>query len=564
MSKNLSKEKRVILLDKISKLKAFLESANATPEMRAYLTELESELKKQKYGLVFEEHEEEIDVLLKTHTPVLTEQKDLFVNNGGQMNFLIEGDNLAALTLLEKTHKGKIDVIYIDPPYNTGAKDWKYDNDYVDGNDLFRHSKWASFMHKRLVFADKLLAENGILVCTIDNYEIHNLQLLMEHTLSNRDFVITVIEHNHRGRAKNNFALTHEYAVWAIPKDKDLITRKAEFAKDAVLNLRRTGTNSLKEDRPTMFYGIIVNKKTLEIVGTTQPLADYDLSLLNNNTEYEIILPIDSTGVERRWYYGAEKTISEARIGNVFAKRSKDKLNVYFKFDGKPIQRKSVWTGAKYDASSHGTVLLNEIVGKDAFSFPKSLFAVKECIEAGTADKSATILDFFAGSGTTGHAVLELNREDGGDRKFILCTNNENGICRDVTYERVKTVITGKRKDGSKYSDGMAGSLKYQKIDFVPISEQTYYDYADELLKHIKELVELENAINFDGNLELDIFLSEDEVERFFAATAKLRTVKTIYLAHDISLNLAEQKLLQDNGITVNVIPEYYYNERQV
>ena len=158
---------------------------------------------------------------------------------------------------------------------------------------------------------------------------------------------------------------------------------------------------------------------------------------------------------------------------------------------------------------------------------------------------------------------MELNK-DGGNRKFILCTNNENNICCDVTYERLKTVITGKRKDGSEYGKPIDASLKYQKIDFISTAEKTYYDYANELLKHIKELVELENAINFNGNATLEILLTEDEVEKFFDTKTKLNSVKTIYLGHDIALDLKQQKLLTDNNIVVNIIPEYYYKEKQV
>jgi adenine-specific DNA-methyltransferase len=160
MSTNLSKQKRDALIAKIKAIHKYVASApqdNNTSALLGYVAELEKEIKTKKYGLVFEEHREAIDEILETHVPVMNEQKDLFVDNGGKMNFLIEGDNLAALQLLQKIYKGKIDVIYIDPPYNTGAKDWKYDNDYVDKNDTFRHSKWLSMMEKRLKIAKRML-----------------------------------------------------------------------------------------------------------------------------------------------------------------------------------------------------------------------------------------------------------------------------------------------------------------------------------------------------------------------------------------------------------------------
>ena len=160
MSTNISKQKREDLLSKIKEIRTFISNASQdenTWKLLSYLSDLEKDVNGKKYGLVFEEHREEIDEVLDTHTPVLTENKDLFIDNGGQMNFLIEGDNLASLKLLEKTHKGKIDFIYIDPPYNTRKKDFIYDDVFVDKNDLFAHSKWISFIKKKIKCSPKVI-----------------------------------------------------------------------------------------------------------------------------------------------------------------------------------------------------------------------------------------------------------------------------------------------------------------------------------------------------------------------------------------------------------------------
>ena len=183
MSTNISKQKREDLLAKIKEIRSFIAAApqdENTGNLLSYLSDLEKDVNGKKYGLVFEEHREEIDEILDTHTPVLTEDANLFIDNSGQMNFLIEGDNLASLKLLEKTHKGEIDLIYIDPPYNTGASNWIYDNDYVDGNDLFKHSKWLSMMKSRLAIAKRLLTEKGVLICAIDENESAALRLLLD------------------------------------------------------------------------------------------------------------------------------------------------------------------------------------------------------------------------------------------------------------------------------------------------------------------------------------------------------------------------------------------------
>lgn len=199
MSTNISKQKRDELILKIKEIRKFIASSaqdENTGNLLTYLSELEKEVKGKKYGLVFEEHREGIDEMLDTNTPVLTEDKDLYINNGGQMNFLIEGDNLAALKLLEKTHKGKIDLIYIDPPYNTGNKDFIYDDDYVIKEDGFRHSKWISFMKKRLDLSKKLLASNGVIFISISDIELYNLRLLCDSVFGEQNFVANLIWSN--------------------------------------------------------------------------------------------------------------------------------------------------------------------------------------------------------------------------------------------------------------------------------------------------------------------------------------------------------------------------------
>ena len=178
-------------------------------------------------------------------------------------------------------------------------------------------------------------------------------------------------------------------------------------------------------------------------------------------------------------------------------------------------------------------------------------------------NEDSTILDFFAGSGTTGQSVLECNKDYGGHRKFILCTNNENNICRDITYKRMKTVIKGTRKDGSKYSDGLHGSLKYFKIDFIPISEKMYYEHADELLEHVRELVELENAVNFDKDKSVAIVLDDEEMGNFInkVVSSDSATIKTLYVGHDVLLSSKQERILKAHNINVNVIPDYYYRD---
>lgn len=554
MSINVSKQKREDLLNKIKAIRAFIAAApqdENTGHLISYLSDLEKDVNGKKYGLVFEEHREKIEEMLDTHTPILIEEKDLFIDRGGEMNFLIEGDNLAALKLLEKTHKGKIDLIYIDPPYNTGTSKWMYDNNYVDKNDLFKHSKWLSMMNLRLIKAKKLLSDKGVLICAIDENESATLRLLLDSIFGeNYEYDCITIIHNPRGIQGKNFSYTNEFAYFVIPKGDKIIGAR-HLSDDEVYwsPLRNWGSESLRTDAKNCFYPIFVKNGKIIGFGDVSP-DDYHPQkneILNDGSI--AIYPIDSKGVERKWRY-ARQTIE--KISNYLSvKRAKGIYDIQL---GKTFGTyKTVWSDPKYDANNYGKQLLNSLIPNCLFDFPKSLWNVYDCIYSVVAQtSSATILDFFAGSGTTGHAVMKLNAEDGGHRRFILCTNNENNICRDVTYERIKRAIE---------KEGYAASLKYDRIDYVPISDRLYYEYADELLKHVRELVELENGVNFTGNTEIAIVLTEKELNDFISQLESDTKCRKLYLGHDILLDARQAQLLRDRKITVNIIPDYYYQE---
>ena len=187
------------------------------------------------------------------------------------------------------------------------------------------------------------------------------------------------------------------------------------------------------------------------------------------------------------------------------------------------------------------------------FTFPKAIEYIKFIVSM-YPKKNSTVLDFFAGSGTTGHAVMKLNAEDDGNRKFILCTNNENNICRDVTYERIKRVLD---------KEGYFASLKYYKVDYIPISDRMYYEYADELLKHIRELVELENSVNFTSNAEIGIVLTEEELNDFMANIKSYDKCRKLYMGHDLLPDADQEQSLADHGIEINIVPDYYYQDLQ-
>lgn len=446
-------------------------SGSEVEKLQAEIERLKKELKKRKkYGLVWEEKPEEVVEMCKEKLPVLKEvkNKEIITDKDKPVNLLIEGDNYHALSVLNYTHAKKIDVIYIDPPYNTGARDWKYNNDYVDINDVWRHSKWLGMMAHRLQLSRNLLKENGVFICAIDENEFYRLGLLLEEIFKNFEIHCITIVHNPRGVQGNNFSYTHEYAYFVFRKGLKVIGTKQ---RDEVLEeeLRDHGGESLRTDARNCFYPILV--KNNEIIGFGDvPQKDFHpkgKNVIRKNRVIEV-WPIDRNGVERKWVF-ALNSINKIKDKLFVKEKNGEEIDI---FRIKDVQKpRTVWTGPKYDASTFGSKIVNGLTGTQ-FPFPKSIYNTKDCLECVVKErKNAIVLDFFAGSGTTAHALILLNKEDGGERKFILCTNNENHIAEEVCWPRIKKVIEG-HKD---YPDitGMPVNLKYFKTDFVNYDEPT-------------------------------------------------------------------------------------------
>ncbi len=393
--------------------------------------------------------------------------KEKFINSVSDIDKaisgeLFSGDNYQVLCLISNKHNKSFDGIYIDPPYNTNASEIFYKNGY-------KHSSWCSLMQSRLEKSKYLLKSDAATCTTIDEFEVANLELLLKETFSGYQIRPVVIEYNHRGRVKSNFAITHEYALWTIPEGKDVISRQSEISDEIKRNLRRTGSGSTRAESESQFYGIEVDNNTLEIVNVTEALPNLDAPIpSHNNKSTTMVWPVDDQGVERRWYYGRDRVIKESKEGTVWAKVIKGEIQVHYRQPGKPKMRKSVWVGAKLDASTHGSELLNSLfnVTQINFSFPKSLYAVMDCLEALNDSKNAHYLDYFAGSGTTAHAVFNLNRMDGGKRKFSLVEQGE--YFYTVTLPRVKKSVYSTNWEYGKAvgSDHIKGSLiKYSRIE---------------------------------------------------------------------------------------------------
>lgn len=529
---NLSQERR-------EKMLAFLETLkeqHSDDESLIALGEIERELKAKKYGLVWEEHEEEVDVKMRTHIPVFTADDSKEIHSDKiteRFNFLLEGDNLHSLRLLEKTHRGKVDVIYIDPPYNRGKTDFVYNDDYVVSEDGFRHSKWLSFMEKRLSIAKKILSKNGLLFISIDDNEVAQIKMLCDQLFC---FInLFVWQRNSSAKTeKGKFTVNTEYVLlYANSPTYELC--------DAFKPLSEASQKLYKFDDGD-------GRGKYQTVSLQKPKDP------GPETTYDYI---DNTGKvwkcpPKGWRMKQSKIKDLENDGRLVLTGNTLRVKDYWNERENPGKRiDTLWNDLSQNTAGSGE--LETIMGKpNTFDNPKPTDLIRRCLTI--AGKSSVVLDFFAGSGTTGQAVLEMNIEDGGNRRFILCTNNQNGICENVTYQRMKTFITGKRSDGSAYSDGTPANLMYYRTDFV---DKESDELSDELLAHIREMIQLEHGIKIDDRKYV-VILTEEEMDEFEENIADYPDLKAVFINSDIFLSAKQQKMLND--VDSYVIPDYYFD----
>jgi len=502
-------------MNKLKKMTPENKEVKTLDEAMKKIAELQAEIKKvkkqKKYGLVWEDKKEQIVEDCKRNVPILRlkEKKKgidpvVTTDETKDENILIEGDNYHALSVLNYTHKGKVNIIYIDPPYNTGARDWKYNNDYIDINDQWRHSKWISFMNNRLWLAKNLLAKNGVLICAIDHNEQEALGILIQEIFSDKEIDPIVIIHNPAGVQGDNFSYTHEFAYFVYPKNGKYIGEVSRD-KELVSPLRDWGGTSARKLAKTCFYPIIVKDGEITGFGDVCPIDFHPKSANIKQKDGSVyVYPIDDHGIERKWVYA--KANAEKNVHQLFVKERDGEFVIIRRKDS--FTYRTVWDDKRYYANIYGSKTLNNII-PTKFSFPKSIYTVEDCLKAVIHDKNkAVILDFFAGSGTTGHAVLELNKQDGGNRKFILCTNSEVGeekekefrekydidsetlgrwkkenknewldwcdsfgIASSITAERLKRVMKGYTSIKGEKVEGLGGNLRYYKTDLVDIEK---------------------------------------------------------------------------------------------
>lgn len=425
-----------------------------TAEEKSKLLDL---LHNKTYGLVWEDKPEQTEERLRTHLPVLQEvaERRLKSDNPDAPNhILIEGDNLEALTALSYTHEGRIDVIYIDPPYNTGNKDFVYNDSFVDREDGYRHSKWLSFMSKRLRIAKRLLSDKGVIFISIDDNEQAQLKMLCDEVFGEELMIGNVIwEKTDSPRMDvKGFSVRHDYILVYAKESFELKRLKSEEVPDHYNRIDEQGR---------LYY-----TKPLRLMGGH---LSESLFFGINAPDGTVIFPYEKTGKHGGWRWSKKKY--EDEIERIEWVNGKNGWVPYFRIyadNRRDIPVQTVWPFEEVGSTRTAKTELTKVVDTGMFNYPKPTKLIQH-IEKIASEKSSTILDFFAGSGTTLHATMQLNAEDGGKRQCILVTNNENGICERVTYERNKRVITGYTTPKGEHVEGLAGNtLRYYRTELLP------------------------------------------------------------------------------------------------
>ena len=505
---------------------------------RAALLQLAAE--GRSYGLVWEDRAEEVEERLREELPVLVEDKELALTDGGQEapnHILIEGDNLEALTALSYTHEGKVDVIYIDPPYNTGNRDFVYNDSFVDNEDSYRHSKWLSFMSKRLRIAKRLLSDRGVIFISIDDNEQASLKLLCDEVFGEKNFVTCFPWHSRQSLQNDtDISVNHEYLVC--------------YAKN-----RRQSNRRLKPSNAATWYtdeGFVFYPIEKDSDKYSNPDNDprgpwkadpFDAPHVRPNLTYPIVNP--NTGEQhlpprgRHWRISPEKFASALADNRILFGKSgngRPQMKVFLNEQEEFGSIAHSWFDAdKYETATHGSKELQSVFdGDKVFTSPKPTALIKELLKITTlSDKPATVLDFFAGSGTTLHAVMQLNKEDGGRRQCILVTNNENNICREVTYERNKRVIEGYTTPKGVPVEGLRdNNLRYYRTRLLPrertnrnmralvsaatdllcIKEKLFEELKVESLELREELTQKDVRIFSDGERAMMVVYNEEAI----------------------------------------------------
>ncbi|MHA3801546.1 site-specific DNA-methyltransferase [Mycoplasma sp. VS30B] len=542
----MNNDKKQIILDW---LKEQEETETLTQKQRDVYALIRESLHSKKYGLVFEKKEE--DIVNKTNDSILTLEKkySIILDTNKKLNYLIEGDNYQSLKLLLKTHRNRIDVIYIDPPYNTGNKDFTYNDQYVDSEDTFRHSKWLSFMKRRLELAKELLSEKGVIFISIDDNEQSQLKLLCDEIFGENNFISCMprktVSHirtnaDYQMQNLNDYVLLYSKNKEKLCLNKEITGEKEfdfedEFGKYLLKPFQNSGANGTREARPNLYYPIFYSEK------------HKSFSLNKEDQSFIEILPSKVKNKDGRWLWKKETFLERKNELHFYKNKIYRKEYLGVSSDVNKYSSYKNWIDTF--PNSLGANALKKLALQSMFDYSKPVELIIWLINL-IKNKNAIILDFFTGSGTTGHAVAKLNAEDGGDRIYILCTNNENNICEDVTFKRLSNI-----------QEELPHNLIYQKVNSINKSDFIYSYYGKEYLDKLDvsslQLAQLQLGKLID-NKELLYFENQEEFNNY--SVDDLLDAKFIFI-NENKIDLNECEVYDQIKNKVISIPNAYYEK---
>lgn len=453
---------------------------------------------------------------------------------------LIHSDNFQALNLLEERYREQIKCVYIDPPYNTDSTPILYKNGY-------KHSSWASLMQDRLKLSMSLMKQDGVKAVAIDDTEMTNLSMILKEAAPNHRLSRVTVVHNPKGSITKDFNRTHEYALFLTREDEKGVIARTLEENDTPRKMRRWGENSLRKERPLSFYPVYVKDGVITRIGEV-PSEDFHPTSKNvkcENGEIEI-WPMDQNGKERRWNFGLDSV--NDNLSRITVQEVKGELDLFITHE--LTVPKTVWSGGEYDAGNYGNSFLIDMLGKKLFDFPKSINLVKRCVYLATAEqKDSIVLDYFGGSGTTGQAVISLNREDGGKRKYILVEQGE--YFDTVVKPRVQKAVYSTEWEKGKATKPQTGISQCFKI----LKLESYEDTLNNL--ELRRTLGQENLFS-----QLDSEAREDYLNHYMLdveSKESLLSVESLQKPFDFKLKVTIDSAGAYEKRNIDVVETFNY-----